>query len=107
MHLVRALDPTKRGAQRLPFVMLETFCLRSALPSRRSLNLARMNAAGANLHLGDLAVDDDAHHLKVRLPGATRLVVRVRNVVAVSDTLVANVAAVPSDLRHGLALRRD
>src|SRR5688500_5020272 len=78
--------------------------LSSGLPSRRADDFAGVDAPGAHLHLGDLAVDDDTRDLKIRLPGATRLVVRVRDVVSVSHALVAHVAAVSLDLRHLLSL---
>ena len=62
------------------------------LPARRALDLAGVHAARADLDLLDLAVDDRAHDLKVRLPGAARLVVRVRHVVAERDALAAREA---------------
>src|SRR5437016_2235966 len=43
--------------------------LSSALPSRRAHHFPGMQAAGAHLDLRDLAVDNDARHLKIRLPG--------------------------------------
>ena len=64
-----------------------------------------MQAAGAHLDLRDLAVDNDARHLKIRLPGPTRSVVRVRDVVPVGDAFVADVAAVSLDLCHVVSPR--
>src|ERR1700674_5975709 len=60
---------------------------------RRALNLPCVQATGAHLDLGDLAVDHNPGDLKIRLPCAPRLVVRMRDVVAVRDSLVAYVAA--------------
>src|SRR6476619_6848882 len=62
--------------------------------ARRALDLAGTEAAGADLHLDDLVARGDARDLEVRLPGTTRLVVRVAHIVAVGDALVADVAAV-------------
>jgi hypothetical protein len=90
----------KRGAQRLPFPIIRDEALRSGNPSRRALNLASVEAASAHLDLCDLAIDYNPGDLKIRLPGAARLVVRVRDVVPVRDALVAHVAAVSLDLRH-------
>jgi hypothetical protein len=59
-----------------------------------------VKASGAHLDLRDLAIDYDARDLKVRLPRPARLVIRVRDIVAVGDALVADVAAVSLDLRH-------
>src|SRR6185436_16247897 len=66
-----------------------------------------MEASGAHLHLGDLAIHDYAGDLKIRLPRPTRPVVRVRDVVAEGDALVADEAAISLDLCHELTLRRD
>src|SRR5206468_3264651 len=71
--------------------------------ARRTGHLARVEAARADLHLRDLAVDQGADDLQVGLPRATRLVVRVRDVVAERDALVAVVAAVALD-GHGWLL---
>src|SRR6516162_6317985 len=59
--------------------------------ARRALDLVRGETPGADLHLGDLAVDEDARDLEVRLPGAARAIVRVRDVVAERDALAAHV----------------
>ena len=53
-----------------------------------------MEATRANLDLRDLSCDHDACYLKVRLPGAARLVVGVRDVVAEGDALRADVTLV-------------
>src|SRR2546423_13160740 len=79
----------------------------SCLPSRCAHDLPSVKAAGANLHLSDLSVDNDASDLQIGFPGATRSIVRVRDVVAVRNAFVANVAAVSLDLRHRLTLRPD
>src|SRR5262245_36036403 len=76
---------------------------RHCLPARRTLDLAGVETSRADLHLLDLAVDDGANHLEVRLPCAAGLVVRVRDVVAERNALVAHVAAVSLDA-HGSAL---
>src|SRR5262245_3810305 len=76
---------------------------RHRLPARRTLDLASVETARADLHLLDLAVDDRANHLEVRLPGATGLVVRVRDIVAERNAFVAHVAAVSLNA-HGSAL---
>ena len=96
--------PSKKwGAQRAPHSADSTKpSLRSGLPAGRPLNLPRVQAASADLDLGDLVVDDDAGDLKVRLLRPARLVVRVGNVVAVRDALVAHVAAVSLDLCHSI-----
>src|SRR6266550_5875809 len=91
---------SKKGEpNRLPFPSFAKKGSRSGLPSGRAHNLTRVKAASAHLHLRDLAIDDDTRDLQIRLPGATRLVVRVRNVVSVGDTFVADVTAVSLDLR--------
>src|SRR3954468_8597568 len=97
----------KKGALGAPFFNCRDARLRSALSSRRPLHFPRVQTACAHLHLGDLAVDDDARDLKVGLPRPPRLVVRVRDVVAEGDALVANEAAISLDLCHRLTLRRD
>src|ERR1700680_4217906 len=84
----------KREPQGLPFSFIPSTSLSSGPASRSAHNLPCVQASGANLHLGDLAIDNDARDLKVWLPGPARLVVRVRDVVSVSDSLVADVAAV-------------
>src|ERR1700687_3371187 len=95
----------KKGAQSLPILRSATRSLRSGYTPRRALDLPSVQAAGAHLDLRDLAVDDNPGDLKIRLPGAPRLVVRVREVGAVGDALVAHVAAVSLDLRHIVNLR--
>src|SRR5690242_21361409 len=76
---------------------------RQCLPSRHlgaarsPRHLAGVEAAGADLHLDDLALGEGAHDLQVRLPRTPRLVVRVRDVVAERDTLAAVVAAIALD----------
>src|SRR5687768_4605325 len=67
---------------------------RRLFAARRAFHFARAQAFRAHLHLRDLAVDDDANHLKVGLPHATRLVVRVRDVVAERHTLAAREATI-------------
>src|SRR4051812_10331704 len=80
---------------------------RGAKPSRHLCaawctgHLAGVEAARADLHLGDLAVDERAHDLQVGLPGAAGFVVRVGHVVPERDALVAVVAAIACD-GHGL-----
>src|SRR5580765_741276 len=74
-------------------------------PARRALDLASVHAACTDLDLLDLALDDRAHHLEVRLPGAAGLVVRVRHVVAERDALAAREADISLN-RHGLALHQ-
>src|SRR5687767_12027467 len=69
----------------------------------RTRHLVRAEAAGADLHLGDLAVDQGADDLQIRLPDPAGLVVRVRHVVPEGHALVARVAAVALD-RHWSAL---
>src|SRR5512147_455034 len=61
--------------------------------SRRPLDLAGVEAAGAHLDLLDLAVHEDPRDLEVGLPDASRLVVGVRDVVPEGDALAAHVAA--------------
>src|SRR5687768_160153 len=75
---------------------------RRLFAARRALHLASAQALRADLHFLDLVADDDTHDLEVGLPDATRLVVRVRDVVAERDTLVARVAAIHAG--HGSAL---
>src|SRR4051812_18742423 len=67
---------------------------RDALASRRSLDLAGVQTASADLDLLDLAIELDTDDLKIRLPGAAGLVVRVRHVVAKGDAFAAGVADV-------------
>src|SRR4051812_23857395 len=93
--------PRKKGSQRLPVLSPPTIpASGSALPSRRALNLPGVQTTGADLDLGDLSIDHDSGDLEIGLPGAAGLVVRVRDVVAVGDAFVADVAAVSLDLRH-------
>src|SRR5438105_3395073 len=96
----RALVPQKREPKGSPSQIGRVEALRSGFPSRRTLNFSRVQTARAHLHLRDLAVDDDARDLKVRLPRPTRPVVRVRDVVAEGDAFVANEAAISLDLCH-------
>src|SRR4051812_8720383 len=63
-----------------------------ARPSRSALDLARAQAARADLDLRDLVVDQNARDLEVRLPDAAHLVVRVRDVVPEGHALLAHVA---------------
>src|SRR5262245_50462555 len=74
--------------------------------ARSARHFAGVEAARADLHLGNLAVDQRADDLQVWLPGATGLVVRVGDVVPVRDALVAVVAAIACD-GHGLLRLRD
>ena len=84
----------------LPVPLLAANTSGSTLSAWCPLNLSSVNASGAHLHLRDLTVDEHPRHLEIWLPGAPSLVVGVRDVVSVRDALVANVAAVPFDLRH-------
>src|SRR4029079_6786610 len=68
--------------------------------TRRTRDLPRVQAARADLHLRDLAVDQRANDLQVRLPRAARLVVGVRDVVTERDALVAMEAAIALDGSH-------
>jgi hypothetical protein len=98
----QVLFSSKKGEPAgLPFSIVRIQTLRSGPASRRALNLSSVKAPGAHLDLRDLAIDEDARNLKVGLERPTRPVVRVRDVVPVRDSLVANVAAVSLDLRHG------
>ena len=75
-------------------------------PTRGAFDLASVEAAGADLHLDDLAFrSDDARDLQIRLPGASRLVVGVRDVVAERHALAAGVAPAAID-SHGLFLHQ-
>src|SRR6185437_859656 len=67
------------------------------LTPRRPDNLAGGEAARADLDLDDLVGDGDARNLEVRLPGATGLVIGVRNVVTEGNALTAGVALVALD----------
>src|SRR4051794_9483958 len=70
----------KRGA---PRSSPDAYWTGGAEPSRHlhaagcAGHLAGVEAARADLHLGGLAANEGTHNLKVRLPGAARLVVRV------------------------------
>src|SRR5712671_62928 len=96
----------KREPAGLPFSNVPSNSLSSGLPSRSAHNFASVKATSAYLDLGDLVIDYDTRDLKVRLPGPARLVVRVRDVVAIGNALIADVAAVSLDLCH-LTLRPD
>src|SRR3954462_11415993 len=97
------MDRNGRG----PWLRSRSIDLRDggARAARRALHFAGVHAARTGLHLLDLAFDDGAHHLKIRLPGATGLVVRVRDVVAERDAPPAAVADVSLN-GHGLALHQ-
>src|SRR5690349_5914913 len=73
-------------------------------PARCTLDLAGVQAAGADLDLDDLPVLLDACDLEVGAPDAARLGVGVRDVVPVGRALVAHVAAAAID-GHGLLPR--
>src|SRR5688500_1884837 len=62
--------------------------------ARRTLDLPGVQAARADLDLLHLAIDEDARDLEIGLPDAARLVVRMRDVVAEGNALVAYVAAI-------------
>src|SRR5258708_7483296 len=83
---------------------------RSPKPSRDSAagssgDLAGVQATRADLDLLNLAIEFDADHLKIWLPGATSLVVRMRHVVAEGHAFGAHVADVALN-SHGLGLGR-
>src|SRR5262249_8119222 len=94
----RSTSPRRTGVLRslrsLRMTRVRAVLRDGVLAARRALHLAGVHAARADLHLLDLAVDLGAHHLQVRLPGAARLVVRVRDVVPERDALAAAIADV-------------
>jgi len=59
--------------------------------SRSSLDLAGVQASDADLYPLDPSADHDPNDLQIRLPDATRLVVRVRNVVSECNSAIAGV----------------
>src|SRR5581483_1966636 len=71
-----------------------------AAPARGALDLTGVQAPRAHFDLRDHAIVHHADDLKVRLPHATGLVVRMRDVVAERDATAAAVADVARDLRH-------
>src|SRR4051812_16845364 len=71
----------KREPSRLPLFTSMKRRSRDLLSSRRPLDLAGVEAAGADLHLLDLPIELDAGDLKVRPPGAAGLVFWVVRVV--------------------------
>src|SRR6186713_1044815 len=71
--------------------------------ARGSLHFAGVQASRADLHALNALTDDHADDLQVRFPRATRLVVRVRNIIAEGDSAIAGVASVAVD-RHGSQL---
>src|SRR5262249_52397886 len=86
----------KKGSSKAP-VLRSASCLglgNGRLTARCALDLAGVQAAGADLHLFDLPIDDGANDLQVRLPGAARLVVGVGDVVSERDALAEDVAAI-------------
>ena len=68
--------------------------------SLRALNPLAAQAAGAHRHALRNAVDQHANLLRVRSPGAARLAVGVADVVAVHDTLAANLTKLSHTLSH-------
>ena len=70
-------------------------------PTGGTLDLAGVQATGADLDLDDLSILDDARHLEIGLPGPAGLVVGVRHVVAEGDSLLARVAHIAGDRGHG------
>ena len=95
--------PAKKGAFRLPQLWRQNHSEldNSNGPARSALNLASVQATGADLDLDGLAVLHNACDLKIGLPGTARLVVGVRHVVAEGDSLLAGVADVTGDGGHG------
>src|SRR5204863_8034552 len=94
---------TKKGAPKeAPFREARQAPSRHLRAARRTWHLPRVGAPRADLHLRDLAVHERAHDLQVRLPRASRAVVRVRDVVAEGDALVAVEAAIALN-GHGLS----
>src|SRR3990172_10722707 len=73
------------------------------LAARGAADLVGVQAARADLHLRDLPFVDHADDLEVGLPGAAGLVVRVRDIVAEGNSLLADVALIAGD-GHGLVL---
>ena len=65
-----------------------------------ALNLVAAQAAGAHGHALRSTIDDDANLLRVRSPGAARLAVGVADVVAIHDTLAANLTKLSHTLSH-------
>src|ERR1043165_7670003 len=94
----------KKGSPKAPSIIARLAWLATSrhrcLSARRALHLARIQTACADLHLFDLPVDDSANTLQARVPRATRLVVRVRDVVAERDALVADETAISTN-SHG------
>src|SRR5690242_15492345 len=92
----------KKGSAKLPrSVRSKGSVSRNRGAPGSALDLAGVETTRTHLHLDDLPFrTNDAGDLKVWLPGTTRLVVRVRNIVAEGDALVADVAAAAID-GHG------
>src|SRR5262249_22005855 len=101
-----AKDKEKGSPEGLPCPSFDDCCSnRGGLSARRALDLAGVQAARADLDLLDLPIELDAGDLKIRPPGAARLVVRVRNVVSEGDAFAAGVALVSFN-GHGSALHQ-
>ena len=73
---------------RLCYDALSTWC---------AWNLVGCDAARTHFHLDDFSLGERAHNLKIRLPCSARLVVRVGDIIAECDTLVAVIAAISFD----------
>ena len=65
-----------------------------------ALNLVAAQAASAHGHALRSTINDDANLLRVRSPGAARLAVGVADVVAIHDTLAANLTILSHTLSH-------
>ena len=70
------------------------------LKLQSALDLVAAQAAGAHGHALRSTIDDDANLLRVRSPGAARLAVGVADVVAINDTLAANLTKLSHTLSH-------
>ena len=99
---VRVMENTKRPVKQgfSLFAGVFAFQPRQILKLQSSLDLAAAQAASAHGHALRGAFNDHANLLRVRSPGAARLAVGVADVVAIHDTLAANLTKLSHTLSH-------
>ena len=95
---IKTKRPVKQGISL--FAGVFAFQPNVILKLQSALNLVAAQAAGAHGHALRGTFNDHANLLRVRSPGAARLAVGVADVVAVHDTLAANLTKLSHTLSH-------
>ena len=94
---IKTKRPVKQEFSCLPVFLLFS---RVFLKLQSALDLVAAQAAGAHGHALRGTFNDHANLLRVRSPGAARLAVGVADVVAINDTLAANLTKLSHTLSH-------